>query len=190
MRVIVGLGNPGFEYAATRHNIGQRVVAQAAAQWSIPLHPNGLTQQGTGRVHGHPVALALPVTFMNVSGEAVEEFVAAHDVQKQDLIVVHDDLDLPVGRLRMRPGGGTGGHKGLRSIVMALGTEEFARLKIGIGRPVSDMDPADFVLAPFTPGELEDLQPIMTQAVEGLAYFVLHGVQEAMNQFNRRMPLA
>lgn len=163
-------------------------MARAAAQWSIPLHPNGLTQQGTGRVHGHPVALALPVTFMNVSGEAVKEFVTAHDVQKRDLIVVHDDLDLPVGCLRVRPGGGTGGHNGLRSIVMALDTEEFARLKIGIGRPPLDMDPADFVLAPFTRAELEDLQPVMTRAVEGLAYFVLHGVHEAMSHFNRRVP--
>ena len=188
MRVIVGLGNPGFEYAATRHNVGQRVVAQAASEWSIPLHPNGFTQQGTGRVHGHPVALALPLTFMNVSGAAVEECMTAHDVQARDVIVVHDDLDLPIGCLRIRPGGGTGGHKGLRSIVMALGTETFARLKIGIGRPAPDVDPADFVLAPLTPAELEDLQPVMTRAVEGLACFVLHGVQEAMNRFNRRMP--
>ena len=126
---------------------------------------------------------------MNVSGEAVKEFVTAHDVRVQDVIVVHDDLDLPFGCLRIRPGGGTAGHKGLRSIVMSLGTDAFARLKIGIGRPASDVDPADFVLAPFTPAELEDLQPMMTKAVEGLACFVLHGVQEAMNRFNRRMPV-
>ena len=125
---------------------------------------------------------------MNVSGEAVEEFVTAHDVRVQDVIVVHDDLDLPFGCLRIRPGGGTAGHKGLRSIVMALGTEAFARLKIGIGRPAQDVDPADFVLAPFTPAELDDLAPMMTRAVEGLACFVLHGVQETMNRFNRRMP--
>ena len=163
-------------------------MAQAASEWAISLHPNGLTQRGTGRIHGHPVALALPLTFMNVSGEAVEEFVRAYDLQAPDVIVVHDDLDLPIGCLRIRPGGGTGGHKGLRSIVMALGTEAFARLKIGIGRPASDVDPADFVLAPFTPAELEVLQPIMTKAVEGLACFVLHGVQEAMNRFNSRTP--
>lgn len=187
-RVIVGLGNPGVEYAATRHNVGQRVVAHAAAEWSIPLHLNGLTQRGTGRIHGHPVTLALPVTFMNVSGEAVEELVTAHDVQARDVIVVHDDLDLPIGCLRIRPGGGTGGHKGLRSIMMALGTEAFVRLKIGIGRPAPEVDPADFVLAPFTPSELEELQPVLTQAVEGLACLVTHDVQEAMNRFNRRLP--
>lgn len=163
-------------------------MAQAAAAWSIPFHRNGLTLRGTGRIHGHPVALVLPLTFMNVSGEAVEEFLTAHDVQARDVIVVHDDLDLSVGCLRIRPGGGTAGHKGLRSIVMALDTEAFARLKIGIGRPAPDVDPADFVLAPFTPSELDDLQPIVTRAVEGLACFVQHGVQEAMNRFNRRMP--
>ncbi len=163
-------------------------MAQAASEWSIPLHPNGLTQRGTGRVHGCPVALGFPLTFMNVSGEAVEEFVTALDVRPQDVIVVHDDLGLPIGGLRIRPGGGTAGHKGLRSIVMALGTEAFARLKIGIGRPAPDVDPADFVLASFTPAELDDLHPLMTRAVEGLACFVLHGVQEAMNRFNRRMP--
>lgn len=168
--------------------MGQRVVAQAAAAWSVPLRHKGLTQRGTGRIHGHPVALALPLTFMNVSGEAVEEFVTTHDVPVQDVIVVHDDLDLPFGRLRIRPGGGTAGHKGLRSIVTALGTEAFARLKIGIGRPAPDVDPADFVLTPFTPAELDDLQPVVTRAVEGLACFVLHGVQEAMNRVNRRMP--
>ena len=188
MRVIVGLGNPGVEYVATRHNVGQRVVAHAAAEWSIPLRRNGLAQRGTGRIHGQPVSLALPVTFMNVSGEAVAELVAAHDVQAQDVIVVHDDLDLPIGRLRIRPGGGTGGHKGLRSVVTALGTEAFARLKIGIGRPDPEVDPADFVLAPFTPAEWEDLQPVMTRAVEGLSCFVLYGVHEAMNRFNHHVP--
>ena len=125
---------------------------------------------------------------MNVSGEAVEELVRAHDVRVRDVIVVHDDLDLPLGCLRIRPGGGTGGHKGLRSIVAALGTDSFARLKIGISRPAPEADPADFVLAPFTPAEWEELQPVMTKAVEGLACFVLHGVQEAMNRFNRRTP--
>lgn len=187
-RVIVGLGNPGVEYAITRHNVGQRVVAQAAVEWSIPLYFNGLTQRGVGRLYGHSVVLALPVTFMNMSGEAVEELVTAHDVQARDVIVVHDDLDLPSGCLRIRPGGGTGGHKGLQSIVMALGTESFVRLKIGIGRPVLEVDPADFVLAPFTPAEWADLQPVLTRAVEGLACLVTHDVQAAMNRFNRRLP--
>ena len=187
-RVIVGLGNPGVEYAITRHNVGQRVVAQAAVEWSIPLHFNGLAQRGVGRLHGHSVVLALPVTFMNMSGEAVEELVTAHDVQARDVIVVHDDLDLPSGCLRIRSGGGTGGHRGLQAIVMALGTESFVRLKIGIGRPVPEVDPADFVLTPFTPTEWTDLQPVLTRAVEGLACLVTHDVRTAMNVFNRRSP--
>ncbi len=113
---------------------------------------------------------------------------SAHDVHAQDVIVVHDDLDLPIGRLRIRPEGGTGGHRGLESIVMALGTEAFTRLKIGIGRPAPEVDPADFVLAPMTSEELNALRPVLTRAVEGLACLVQHGVPEAMNRFNRRMP--
>ena len=187
MRVIVGLGNPGSRYAGTRHNIGQRIVAQAAAQWSIPLTLTGLAVRGGGEVHGNPVVLALPVTYMNVSGEAVEELVQAYDVQPQDLLVVHDDMDLPVGRLRLRPSGGTGGHNGLRSIMMTLDTDEFARLKIGVGRPESGVDPAEYVLASFFPEEQEALNPVLTQAIDSIECFVRFGVHEAMNQFNRRV---
>lgn len=122
---------------------------------------------------------------MNASGEAVEELITAYGIRSQDLMVVHDDLDLAVGRLRMRPGGGTGGHNGLRSIIMVLGTDEFPRLKIGIGRPDPGVDPADFVLAPFTPAELEGLAPVRSRAIDGLECFVRHGVYEAMNQYNR-----
>lgn len=122
---------------------------------------------------------------MNASGEAVEELITAYGIRSQDLMVVHDDLDLAVGRLRVRPGGGTGGHKGLRSIIMVLGTDEFPRLKIGIGRPDPGVDPADFVLAPFTPAELEELAPVRSRAIDGLECFVRHGVDEAMNHYNR-----
>ncbi len=124
---------------------------------------------------------------MNVSGEAVEALLHAHEVRSRDVIVVHDDLDLSVGRLRIRLGGGTGGHNGVRSIEAALGTDDFVRLKIGIGRPDSDADPADFVLSPFTQAELERLKPVMIRAVESLEYLVRHGVHEAMNQWNRRV---
>jgi len=122
---------------------------------------------------------------MNASGEAVEELITAYGIRSQDLMVVHDDLDLAVGRLRVRPGGGTGGHNGLRSIIMVLGTDEFPRLKIGIGRPGPGVDPADFVLAPFTPAELEELAPVRARAIDGLECFVRHGVDEAMNHYNR-----
>lgn len=160
-------------------------MAQAATQWSLPLTAKGLALQGCRRVDGHPRALALPSTFMNASGEAVEELITAYGIRSQDLMVVHDDLDLAVGRLRVRPGGGTGGHKGLRSIIMVLGTDEFPRLKIGIGRPDPGVDPADFVLAPFTPAELEGLAPVRARAIDGLECFVRHGVDEAMNHYNR-----
>lgn len=162
-------------------------MARAAGQWSVTLTPQGPAQQGAGLIHGHPVVLALPDTFMNVSGEAVEALLKARDVRCRDVIVVHDDLDLPVGHLRIRFGGGTGGHRGVQSVRTTLGTGGFVRLKLGIGRPASDVDPADFVLAPFTRTERDSLEPVMTRAVASLECVVLHGVQEAMNRYNRRV---
>ncbi len=162
-------------------------MARAADQWSVPLTPHGLAQQGTGLLHRHPIVIALPDTFMNVSGKAVEALRKAHDLRSRDVIVVHDDLDLPVGHLRIRSGGGTGGHNGIQSVRTTLGTDEFVRLKIGIGRPASGVDPADFVLAPFTRTESDGLEPVMALAVESLECVVLHGVQEAMNRYNRRV---
>ncbi len=159
-------------------------MACTAARWSVLLTPQSLAQQGTGLIHCHPVVIALPDTFMNVSGEAVEAICRAHGMLSRDVIVVHDDLDLPVGRLRIKSGGGPGGHNGVRSVCTALGTEEFVRLRIGIGRPASDVDPADFVLAPFTQAEQAHLEPVIARAVESLECVVLHGVQEAMNRYN------
>ncbi len=124
---------------------------------------------------------------MNVSGGAVKALLKAHGIRSQDVIVVHDDLDLPVGRLRIRPGGGTGGHNGVQSVCATLGTDAFVRLKLGIGRPASDVEPADFVLTPFTRAERDRLEPVMAEAVESLECVVLHGAREAMNRHNRRV---
>jgi len=159
-------------------------VECAAARWSVSLTRQGLVQQGTGLIHSHPIVIVLPDTYMNVSGEAVEAVCQAHGTRSRDVIVVHDDLDLPVGRLRVRSGGRSGGHNGVRSVCTALGTDKFVRLKIGIGRPASGVDPAAFVLAPFTHAERDNLEPVMTRAVESLECVVLHGVQEAMNRYN------
>ncbi len=162
-------------------------MALAAARWAIPLTPQGPAQQGTGLIHGHPIVLVLPDTFMNVSGKAVAALCKACDIQSRDVIVVHDDMDLPVGRLRVRPGGGTGGHNGVQSVRMMLGTDEFVRLKIGIGHPASDVNPSDFVLAPLTRAEWDSLEPVMNRAVDSLECVVLDGVREAMNRYNRRI---
>ena len=163
-------------------------MARAADQWSVPLIPHGLAHQGTGLIHRHPIVLALPDTFMNVSGKAVEALLKTHDIRSRDVIVVHDDVDLPVGHLRIKSGGGSGGHRGVESVRTTLGADAFVRLKIGIGRPPADADPADFVLAPFAQTERDSLEPVMTQAVESLECVIRYGAQEAMNRYNRRAP--
>ncbi|MGH7187459.1 MAG: aminoacyl-tRNA hydrolase, partial [Pseudomonadota bacterium] len=149
MRVIVGLGNPGERYARTRHNVGARVLERASARWSIPLQPAGSARIGTGRI-GLPdqpveVALAIPHTWMNQSGTAVAELLVWWGCIPQDLTVVHDDLDMEPGRLRLKRSGGAGGHNGVLSIMTELNTVQFGRLKIGIGRPAPGLDPTDYV---------------------------------------------
>ncbi len=163
-------------------------MARAAAQWSVPLIPQGLAHRGTGLIHRHQIVLALPDTFMNMSGKAVDALLKTHDIRSRDVIVVHDDVDLPVGHLRIKSGGGSGGHRGVESVRTTLGTDAFVRLKIGIGRPSADVDPADFVLAPFTRTEWDSLEPVMTRAVESLECVIRDGAQEAMNRYNCRVP--
>ncbi len=125
---------------------------------------------------------------MNVSGRVVEALRETHGVRSCDVIVVHDDLDLPVGHLRVKSGGGAGGHRGVQSVCAALGTEAFVRVKIGIGRPPADADPAEFVLAPFTRAERDCLEPAMLRAVEILECVIRDGAREAMNRYHRRAP--
>ncbi|MBI4402208.1 MAG: aminoacyl-tRNA hydrolase [Nitrospirae bacterium] len=190
MRLIVGLGNPGERYALTRHNIGWRVVDKAAARWAVDLKPAGYARWGRGGV-GPPdgkveVALAAPLTWMNEAGVAVKALLTELALVPQDLLVVHDDLDLAVGRLRIKSTGGTGGHNGILSIVTTLETNEFDRLKIGIGRPAPVDDAAEYVLSPFTPDEITVIGAAVDQAVLALECVVAEGVMAAMNRFNVR----
>ena len=134
------------------------------------------------------MALALPLTWMNLSGEIVEPLVRTFDIPSDHLIVVHDDLDLPFGRLRVKFGGGTGGHNGLKSIIMHLHTENFFRLKVGIGRPEPGQETADYVLAPFKNSELPDMNTLMDRSIEALRSLVLEGGAATMNRFNQREP--
>lgn len=190
MRLIVGLGNPVERYALTRHNIGWRVVDKAAARWAVALKTAGYARWGRGSI-GPPdrkeaVALALPLTWMNEAGPAVNALLTELALVPQDLLVVHDDLDLAVGRLRIKNNGGTGGHNGILSIVTALETNEFDRLKIGIGRPAPGDDAAEYVLSPFTPDEVTLIGEAVDQAVLALECVVGAGVMAAMNRFNVR----
>lgn len=186
MRLIVGLGNPGERYVRTRHNIGAAAVERAAQRWSISLRAAGEARCGQGCIGPVNVALALPLVWMNQSGEAVKALLDALVLPADQLVLVHDDLDLDLGRLRIRPDGGHGGHNGVRSVIETLGTDQFPRVKIGIGRPAPDVDPAEYVLTSFTPDESVLLEEILDHTVEALACLVVEGPERAMNRFNVR----
>ncbi|HXV69331.1 MAG TPA: aminoacyl-tRNA hydrolase [Nitrospira sp.] len=186
MRLIVGLGNPGRAYAQTRHNVGMCVVERAAAQWSIHLIPHGTAQRGSGRLGSELIELAGLLDWMNVSGPPLKGLLREFKLTPEDLILIHDDLDLEPGRLRIKLAGGHGGHNGIKSVVEALGTSQFVRLKVGIGRPAPGQDPADYVLEPFTEQELEVLNPCLDRAVAALEWLIHRGLAAAMNEFNVR----
>ena len=198
MQLIVGLGNPGERYTATRHNVGSHVLALAASRWSIVLSPvsspsmmsratrDDQPRLGTGRVGSAEVMLASSLTWMNHSGEMVKVLLEQAGLSPNELVVVHDDLDLDVGRLRIKQRGGSGGHNGLASIIETLQTDGFTRLKIGIGRPQPEEDPADFVLSPFSAEDQLRIKPALPRAVEALEALLTEGVPAAMNRFNVR----
>lgn len=184
MRLIVGLGNPGEEYAATRHNVGFLVVERAAARWRIGLKRVGDVRRGEGRVGDVAVALAMPLSWMNRCGPTVKALLEDLALAPGDLVVVHDDLDMEPGRLRLRRGGGTGGHNGLLSLITALDTADFPRLKVGIGRPAPDEDPADYVLSPVRADQQEAMAEGLDRAVLALECLLTEGLAVAMNRFN------
>ena len=186
MRLIVGLGNPGERYTLTRHNIGARVVEAAASRWGMALGPAGPAPYRRGRVGSDEVALASRLTWMNQAGLVVKGLLEELTLSPQVLVVVHDDLDLALGRLRIKPRGGSGGHNGVLSILTALESSQFCRLKIGVGRPAPGQDSAAYVLAPFLPEERALVDSTVEQAVLALECLVVEGVAAAMNRFNVR----
>lgn len=187
MKLIVGLGNPGPKYEATRHNVGFRVVEAFAAKFRIPLNRHEKdAMTGSGRVAGGAVTIAKPLTYMNLSGEAVEKLVRAYAETLRDVIVVYDDIDLPVGKLRIRERGSAGTHNGMRSIVASLGSEDFPRLRFGVrGATIGDVDLADYVLDAFDAEEERVVADAMPRAVDALLLFARGDLRRAMNTFNR-----
>lgn len=184
--LVVGLGNPGEEYARSRHNAGFMAVERLRRRFDM-----GRTRRryegryGEGAVGGRPVAILLPRTFMNRSGEAVSLAAARQHFAPAQIIVVYDDMDFPVGVVRVRKGGGAGGHNGVASIIRSLGSDAFSRVRVGIGRPESGIDPADWVLSPFDEPD-EALEPGLDTAVDCVEAIVTDGVETAMNRFNQR----
>jgi len=184
MKLIVGLGNPGPEYERTRHNVGWQAVDAFAKKFRIGVthhEKNALT--GTGRVAGGSVLVAKPLTYMNLSGDAVRLLVNAYAESPADMIVVYDDIDLPLGRLRIRPNGSAGTHNGMRSIIAELGTENFPRLRVGVGAPQGRL--RDYVLDEFAPDEQPTVDDAIKRAVDALVLFVRGDLRRAMNEFNR-----
>lgn len=188
MIVIVGLGNPGSKYARTRHNLGARAVEQMASRWGIDLERRRRVLLGVGSHQGRHVALARPRTYMNVSGEAVHYLVQRFGIPLGQLLVVYDEMDLPLGTIRLRPGGGPGGHNGVASIIDALGTEEFPRLRIGIGRPPPFVDPIPYLLGGITATEEEALTGVWPRVVAAVESVVVDGLERAMNRHNTPPP--
>ena len=185
MRLIVGLGNPGPAYARTRHNIGFWVAETLAAGAGLTFKRQGMAATAQGFVTGRDVTVAKPQTFMNRSGPAVAALIESLGLDLHDVIVVHDDLDLDPGRIRLKAHGGHGGHQGVLSLMHALGTDRFARVKIGVGRPPAYYEAADYVLAPVSADERVVLDEAVEQAVLSLECWVAEGLVAAMNRFNQ-----
>lgn len=187
MKLIVGLGNPGSEYAETRHNIGFMVATHLADRAGIALKRKGYQGfYGVGRVVGEEVMILLPQTYMNRSGASVAPAYQSLDIAPGDLIVIHDEIDLSFGCLRIKLGGGHGGHNGLRSIGGALGESGYLRLRMGVGRPPVGGDVSRHVLSRFATTERADLIAYVGTATEALELMITKGPQEAMNTYNTR----
>lgn len=187
MKLIVGLGNPGREYRDTRHNVGFLVVDEIARrhQLTLAMAPSQVPETFVAKRYGaEPLLVAKPLTYMNRSGDAVAALTRYYDIGAADLLVVVDEAALPFGRLRARARGSAGGHNGLKSIVDRLGTTEFARLRLGVGRGDPQRDLADHVLAIFEPGERADLEGFISRAADAAEMFAVEGIEQVMNAYN------
>lgn len=184
---MVGLGNPGAEYADTRHNIGFAVVDELArrAGGSFRRHRRARAEVCEEHLGGARAVLVKPMTFMNVSGDAVAPLAGFYRVPVTQIVAVHDDLDLPLGGLRLKLGGGDGGHNGLKSMRTSLKSGEFFRVRIGIGRPPGQMAPATYVLRRFAAGERAEVDLIVAEAADAVTTLVADGLPATQNQFNR-----
>jgi peptidyl-tRNA hydrolase, PTH1 family len=185
MRLIVGLGNPGREYAWTRHNLGWQVVALLSEEWRIPLSKKSLESiWGQGRVEGEGVILAQPTTYMNLSGQAVSRLMAYFKLSPEDLVIIHDDLDVPLWRLKIVERGGPGGHRGILDIIATLNTEEFLRVKLGIGRPRAGLPTEKYVLSHFPAEEAENVAQLIERGAQAVMTLLAEGRAVAQNRFH------
>lgn len=187
MRIIIGLGNPTDKYQATRHNIGWDAVTRISDDYRIPLNQKKHKAIcGFGYIEGEKVILAKPLTYMNLSGESVRELVDFYKVDPEDVIIIYDDISLDVGQLRIRKKGSAGGHNGIKSIISHLGTDEFPRIKVGIGEKPKDWDLADYVLSRFTDKEEVAIREALRDASDACRMIITEGIDAAMNKHNKK----
>ena len=185
MKIVVGLGNPGNQYKDTRHNIGFLVVDELARRWNTPSWKRRYDAEVSEHRALGPVLLVKPQTFMNLSGNSVREAAKFYKTPSTDIIVIHDDLDLPAGRLRIRERGGSGGHRGIESMLTQLGADDFVRVRFGVGRPPEGWESADYVLGRFAPDEQALIKEAVDKAADAVEVILKEGTAPAMNRFNR-----
>lgn len=185
MKLIVGLGNPGGQYAETRHNVGFLLLDTWNEELKLEFRSKFQGLMAETQLGGEKVFLLKPLTFMNLSGRSIREFVQFYKIASKDVLIVHDDMDLPLGRIRLRKSGSAGGHNGIKSTIAEIGTEEFWRLKIGIGRPPAGWDPARYVLGSFGKEEIAPLEDVLDRSQEVLRLWVQGEGNKAMNLYNR-----
>ena len=191
MKLIIGLGNPGRSYSKNRHNIGFFCLNHLAKQQGIRFDKKqAKARTGSGEIDGIQVVLARPQTYMNLSGQSVSRLANKFKAGLGDLIVIHDDLDLPLGKIRIRQVGGSGGHKGIKSIISEIGSSDFIRVRIGISRPatntteISEAAIIKYVLSDFTPDEKQSIVPVIARASEAILCLLTEGLEAAMNKYN------
>lgn len=185
MKLIVGLGNPGMQYAATRHNIGFEVIDSMGEIYHIAVIKNKYQALiGEGCVAGERVILMKPQTYMNLSGEAVKACMDFYKIKVEDLIVIYDDISLEVGQLRLRENGSAGGHNGIKNIILNLGTQNFNRIRFGVGEKPAGWDLANYVLGRFKEDEMKIVAPQTVEAAKAVEEIIKHGMQKAMNLYN------
>jgi peptidyl-tRNA hydrolase, PTH1 family len=188
--LVIGLGNPGPGYAGNRHNVGAMVLDELAARAGLRLSPGkgarARAVAGEGRLAGRRAVLARPLTYMNESGGPVRGLLDYHHLPVEDLVVVHDELDIPFGAVRLKRGGGEGGHNGLRSITRSTGTKDYLRVRVGIGRPPGRQDAADFVLKDFSAVERKELDLLLAEAADAVEALLARGLEAAQNEVHAR----
>ena len=186
MKLVIGLGNPGKKYQGTRHNVGFDVVGELGRRFGTEAPANKYEADFLDvRIHGHKVLLISPLTFMNLSGKSVWQFMKFYQPEMEDVVVICDDMNLATGRLRWRPSGSAGGQKGLADIIQKLGHQDFPRLRFGIDRPPGKMDVTPWVLGRFREEEKETVEHAVLRAADSIEYWIAEGIESTMTEFNR-----